>query len=166
MWNCFNPFLHHVLRHIKHCNSPLRALRSDAGGSLVDPLLSVIELIKHYPAVQAVNGVTFQLHRGTCFGLLGPNGAGKTTTMEMLEGITPPTGGQIHYDGKPLDHHFRTHAGIMFQSTALQDFITVREALQLFSQLYPRTTPIEQLAEQCSLGEYLDRDTRKLSGGQ
>ncbi|NOX75959.1 MAG: ABC transporter ATP-binding protein, partial [Gammaproteobacteria bacterium] len=48
----------------------------------------------------------------------------------------------------------------------LQDFITVREALQLFSQLYPRTTPIEQLAEQCSLGEYLDRDTRKLSGGQ
>jgi len=129
-------------------------------------LLQATDLRKHFTNVTAVDGVSFALEAGTCFGLLGPNGAGKTTTVEMLEGITPLDGGEIRYRGRLVDAAFRNDAGIMFQSTALQDFITVREALQMFGQFYPRTTPIEQLVEQCSLGEFLDRDTRKLSGGQ
>jgi ABC-2 type transport system ATP-binding protein len=54
----------------------------------------------------------------------------------------------------------------MFQSTSLQEFITVRETLTMFQQLYRRSTPIDTLIEQYSLHELLDRDTRKLSGGQ
>jgi len=95
-----------------------------------------------------------------------PNGAGKTTTVEMLEGIVEPTSGNVLYRGKPLDDRFRQRAGIMFQNTALQDYMTVREALRMFGSFYATTVDEDTLIEQCSLSEFLDRDTRKLSGGQ
>ncbi|MCF6353836.1 MAG: ABC transporter ATP-binding protein [Candidatus Polarisedimenticolaceae bacterium] len=130
------------------------------------PFLQVDNLIRHYQGVKAVDGISFAIERGRCFGLLGPNGAGKTTTVEMLEGINEPTSGSILYQGRPLGRRFRDEAGIMFQTTALQDYITVRETLEMFQQIYPRTTPLQELIESCSLEEFLDRDTRKLSGGQ
>ena len=52
-------------------------------------LLEATGLVKHYPKVKAVDGVSLQLYAGTCLGLLGPNGAGKSTTIEMLEGSLP-----------------------------------------------------------------------------
>ena len=129
-------------------------------------LLKATGLVKRFAEVTAVDGVSFGLEAGTCFGLLGPNGAGKTTTIEMLEGITTPDGGEIHYRGRPVGADFRNDAGIMFQSTALQDFMTVREALQMFASFYPRATPLDELIDTCALGEFLQRDCRKLSGGQ
>ena len=130
------------------------------------PLIEVRNLVKHYPKVKAVNGVNFSLMPGTCFGLLGPNGAGKTTTVEMLEGIHAATSGEILYKGEPVGRRFRNEAGIMFQSTALQDFITVRETLEMFARLYPKNADIEELIKRCHLTEYLDQDNRQLSGGQ
>ena len=73
---------------------------------------------------------------GVCFGLLGPNGAGKTTTIEIMEGILPPTSGEVRYRGEPLGTRFREEAGILFQKTALQDFLTVRQSIALFRGLY------------------------------
>jgi len=133
---------------------------------LTAPLLEVRNLIKHYPQVMAVNGVSFSLQPGVCFGLLGPNGAGKTTTVEILEGIHAPTSGDILYKGQPVGKRFRNEAGIMFQSTALQDFITVRETLLMFARLYPKNADIDELIERCNLTDYLDQDNRQLSGGQ
>ncbi len=130
------------------------------------PLLQAQTLIKHFNGVKAVNGVSFDIVQGRCFGLLGPNGAGKTTTVEMLEGISTPTDGCVLYQGQPLGARFRNEAGIMFQSTALQEFITVRETLALFQRFYTRSVPFDELIERCSLAEFIDRDTRKLSGGQ
>lgn len=130
------------------------------------PLLEVRDLVKHYPKVKAVNGVSFALQAGTCFGLLGPNGAGKTTTVEILEGIHKPTTGQVLYKGQPVGNRFRSEAGIMFQSTALQDFITVRETLEMFACLYPRNADLDDLIQRCNLNAYLDQDNRQLSGGQ
>ncbi len=129
-------------------------------------IIEVRDLVKQYRGVRAVDGVSFGIEPGTCFGLLGPNGAGKTTTVEMLEGIQAPTSGAVLFQGRPLDAQFRLEAGIMFQSTALQEFITVRETLELFAHFYPRTADIEQLIEKCNLASFLDRDTRRLSGGQ
>jgi ABC-2 type transport system ATP-binding protein len=129
-------------------------------------LLEARDLVRQYRGVKAVAGVSFTILHNPCFGLLGPNGAGKTTTVEMLEGINAPTAGQILYKGEPLGSRFRQEAGIMFQSTALQDFITVRETLQLFQQFYSQSLPLEELIKNCSLHDFLDRDTRKLSGGQ
>jgi len=133
---------------------------------LTTPVLEVRDLVKHYPQVKAVNGVTFALRQGTCFGLLGPNGAGKTTTVEMMEGIQSPTAGEILYKGAPIGQRFREEAGIMFQSTALQDFITVRETLEMFARFYSRNADINNIIARCNLGEYLEQDNRKLSGGQ
>ena len=50
-------------------------------------ILEVIDLKKTFPGVTAVDGVSFSIEPGICFGLLGPNGAGKTTTIEIIEGI-------------------------------------------------------------------------------
>ncbi len=132
----------------------------------MDALLEARDLVKLFPGVRAVDGISFQLARGQCFGLLGPNGAGKTTTLEMLEGISEPTAGQIVYQGRTLDRSFREDIGIQFQSTALQDFQTVRESLEMFASLYQRTADLGELIGMCNLADILDRDTRKLSGGQ
>ena len=70
------------------------------------------------------------------------------------------------YKGEPLGAQYREEVGIQFQHTALQEFLTVRETLKLFEQLYLHTLPIPELVELCSLADILDRDTRKISGGQ
>ncbi len=119
-----------------------------------------------YPGVRAVDGISFRVERGQCFGLLGPNGAGKTTTLEVLEGIQTPTSGQVRYKGRPLDRDYRESIGIQFQATALQDFQTVNESLTMFRRLYRRTADRDELIGLCNLAEILNRDTRKLSGGQ
>ncbi len=128
--------------------------------------LEARQLVKRYPDVLAVDGLSFQVEAGICFGLLGPNGAGKTTTVEMIEGVTPPTSGEVYYFGEPAGSKFREEAGIQFQSTALQQFITVRETLEMFRSLYERQADLERIIDDCSLRELLDRDNRKLSGGQ
>ncbi len=130
------------------------------------PILEVRDLVKHYPNVQAVNGVSFAIEQGRCFGLLGPNGAGKTTTIEIMEGIQNPTSGSVLYKQRPIGAQFRREAGIQFQHTALPDFLTARDTLKLFHALYPHTARIDDVVTLCNLGELLDRDSRKLSGGQ
>jgi len=132
----------------------------------MNTVLEAKNLVKHYPETKAVNGLNLSIEAGICFGLLGPNGAGKTTTVEMLEGIITPTSGAIFYKGHPLDSQFRNNAGIMFQNTSLQDYITVKEALQLFQKFYPKKRDCEELIESCALGEFLHQDVRNLSGGQ
>ena len=117
-------------------------------------------------SVVAVDEVSFQVEAGICFGLLGPNGAGKTTTVEIMEGVTPATSGEVYYCGQPAGRRFREEVGIQFQSTALQQFITVKETLEMFRNLYDRQADLDQVIDDCSLRDLLDRDNRKLSGGQ
>ncbi|MFN3586484.1 MAG: ABC transporter ATP-binding protein [Moraxellaceae bacterium] len=133
---------------------------------MMTPILAVEQLRKCYGELVAVDEVSFAVRPGICFGLLGPNGAGKTTTIEMIEGITTPTAGRILFQGQPVDDQFRARAGIQFQQTALPDYLTTREALQLFAQFYPRTLPFAELARDCALEGYLDQYANRLSGGQ
>lgn len=133
-------------------------------------LLTVRDLKKHYPKIKAVDGVSFEVQEGSCFGLLGPNGAGKSTTIEMLEGLAKPTAGEILFRGQSIHAsgggHYRERIGIQFQHTALQDFLTVRENLRFFRALYPQGRDIDELIQVCHLGDFLDQDPAKLSGGQ
>lgn len=128
--------------------------------------LEARNLVKRYPGVVAVDDLSFDVSEGICFGLLGPNGAGKTTTVEIIEGVTQATSGEVWYFGEPAGERFREEAGIQFQNTALQDHVTVKETLQMFRSLYDRKADLDTIIEQCSLQELLDRDNRKLSGGQ
>lgn len=129
-------------------------------------LVRVENLSKNYGSIRAVDGVDLSIDEGICFGLLGPNGAGKTTTIELMEGIQKPDAGTVYFRGKPIDRHFKQKVGIQFQSTALPEFITVKETLQLFSSFYPHPRPLDEVIEMCSLSDILGQDNRKLSGGQ
>ncbi len=129
-------------------------------------ILQVKQLHKYFKNHKAVNGISFDVRAGTCLGLLGPNGAGKTTTVEMLEGIKQPDQGSILYRGECLNDDFKNQAGIMFQSTALQDFISVEETLVLFQNLYPKTADLTQIIEDYALSDFLNQQTANLSGGQ
>jgi ABC-2 type transport system ATP-binding protein len=114
-------------------------------------VLEARNLVKEYPGVLAVNGLSFSVNEGVCFGLLGPNGAGKTTTVEIIEGVSRPTSGEVYYYGQIAGDRFREEAGIQFQNTALQDHITVLETLQMFRSLYSRQANLADLIEQCSV---------------
>lgn len=128
--------------------------------------IAVQHLVKQYPGITAVNDISFEVPANQCFGLLGPNGAGKTTTLEIIEGIQTATSGTITFHGAYDYRGFKDKIGIQFQHTALQEFVTVRETLTMFRQLYTHGLPVDELIEVCTLGEFLDRDTNKLSGGQ
>ncbi|MSQ92091.1 MAG: ABC transporter ATP-binding protein [Gammaproteobacteria bacterium] len=132
----------------------------------MEPVIQVRDLVKQYPGVRAVDGVSFEIPEGICFGLLGPNGAGKTTTVEIMEGVTAPTSGSVLYRGEPLGARFRAEAGIQFQKTALQDFLTVRETLVMFRRLYSHGRDVDDVIRLCALEQLVGRDNRKLSGGQ
>jgi ABC-2 type transport system ATP-binding protein len=131
-----------------------------------EPILEVRNLVKQYSALTAVDGISLAVPEGMCFGLLGPNGAGKTTTIEIMEGILDATSGEVRYRGVPLGQHFREEAGILFQKTALQDFLTVRQSIAMFRGLYDRGFDVEEVIRICALEKLADRDNRKLSGGQ
>ena len=131
-----------------------------------EPILEVRKLVKEYPSVTAVDAVSFSVSEGICFGLLGPNGAGKTTIIEIMEGILTPDAGEVRYRGEPLGQHFREQAGILFQKTALQDFLTVRQSLALFRGLYDHGLDVDEVIRMCALEKLAGRDNRKLSGGQ
>ena len=133
---------------------------------MAEPILEVIDLYKNFGSVNAVNGLSFSILPGRCFGLLGPNGAGKTTTIEIVEGIQSATSGRVLYKGQPLGKRFRNEVGVQLQVANLQDFLTVKEILELYTKLYPKAVPLDQIIELCSLQEFLGRDNRKLSGGQ
>ncbi|MEJ0040107.1 MAG: ABC transporter ATP-binding protein [Gammaproteobacteria bacterium] len=133
------------------------------------PILEVKNLVKTYPGaspVTAVDGVSLAVPEGICFGLLGPNGAGKTTSIEIMEGILGATSGQVLYRGEPIGRSFKEEAGILFQKTALQDFLTVRQSLNMFRGLYSRGLDVDEVVKLCALEKLEKRDTRKLSGGQ
>jgi len=131
------------------------------------------DLHKRYPAkpapVDAVNGLDLEVPRGECFGLLGPNGAGKTTTVEILEGLLPPTSGDVKILGQhwgEQDNRLRQRLGISLQETRLAEKLTVRETLVLFRSFYEHGVGPDVVLEQISLTEKAHAYVGKLSGGQ
>jgi len=133
---------------------------------MMSPILKVSNLVKHYRTVDAVNGISFTLPQGICFGLLGPNGAGKTTALEVIEGIISSTSGEVLYKGVPKTDSFREEVGIQFQHTTLLNFMTVRETVLTFRSLYQETESFDHLVDMCKLHDILDQMNNKISGGQ
>jgi ABC-2 type transport system ATP-binding protein len=129
-------------------------------------IIEVCHLVKRYRQLTAVDDVSFACEPGICFGLLGPNRAGKTTTIEIIERVTPLNAGEVLFRGRPRDARFHQEVGIMFQQTALLDFLTVGETLETFAALYRRPADLAALIERCRLGEILGQMNQRVSGGQ
>lgn len=129
----------------------------------------VRDLVKRYDATEALRQVSFEVPAGTIFGLLGPNGAGKTTLLECLLGLRTPDGGAVHFDGVDAlaePEHAKRHVGAALQSTALQDRITPREALDLFGTFYPEPVLSAELLRRFGLTDKANMPFDSLSGGQ
>jgi ABC-2 type transport system ATP-binding protein len=119
--------------------------------------------------VVAVDGIDLTVARGECFGLLGPNGAGKTTTVEILEGLTAPTAGEVALCGlswRSDERELRQRIGVALQETRLTDKLSVVETLELFRSFYRQARPIDWLLDIVQLAEKRDAWVVKLSGGQ
>jgi len=82
-------------------------------------MLSVSHLRKDFGAIRAVDGVSFEVHRGKIFGLLGPNGAGKSTTIRMILNIIQPDSGEILYDSLPFRESTRNAVGYLPEERGL-----------------------------------------------
>ncbi len=119
--------------------------------------------------VEAVCGLDLEIRAGECFGLLGPNGAGKTTTIEILEGLLPPTSGEVEILGKMWSTHaqeLREVLGISLQETRFGEKLTVRETLDLFASFYRHPRSTAEVLDEMALSEKRDTWVGKLSGGQ
>ena len=107
-------------------------------------MIQVVDLVKDFGGLQAVDGVTFAVDRGTITGLIGPNGAGKTTMFNMIAGALAPTAGEIRFageriDGKPTYDVFRRGLVRTFQIPRPFAEMTVLENLMM--------VPLGQLGE-------------------
>jgi ABC-2 type transport system ATP-binding protein len=137
-----------------------------------DAAIVVADLAKSYGAVDAVKGITFAVRRGTTTALLGGNGAGKTTTLSMLLGLLTPTAGRIVVLGEEMPaHRHRVLPRMNFTSpyVDLPKRLTVGENLLVFADLYGLRRPRERIAavaEDCDLGDLLQRPYGNLSAGQ
>ncbi len=133
------------------------------------PAVVVRELQKSYGDVLAVRGLSFEIATGECFGLLGPNGAGKTTTVEILEGLLPPTAGDVTVLGRRWgsdDQEIRQRMGVCLQQTVLSEKLKVDETVGLFRSFYRRgRAPADVIAE-VELQEKSRARVGTLSGGQ
>jgi ABC-2 type transport system ATP-binding protein len=134
--------------------------------------MSVIEvegLIKNYDDVEAVRGVDLHVDAGEVFALLGPNGAGKSTIVEILEGHRTKTSGAVSvlgFDPTARDRAYRERIGIVLQETAIEEQLTVKEAIDIYGSMYPKRRPTGELIEIVGLEEKSDARIKTLSGGQ
>jgi ABC-2 type transport system ATP-binding protein len=137
-----------------------------------EAIIVIEDLRKVYGSVTAVSRLSLTIRSGEVFGMLGPNGAGKTTTLEMIEGLRKPDGGSIRVgevDAVRQPARLKEVVGIQLQSTALFQYLTIFELLQLFASFYETAMPdreLEALLVQVSLREKRDRRVQELSGGQ
>ena len=132
-------------------------------------VISVRGLTKSYGDLEALKGVDFELRSGEVFGLLGPNGAGKTTAIEILEGYRERDGGDVRVlgaDPAKAGLEWRQRIGVVLQSSAMYENLTVAEQLAQFGGYYEHPRPVDEVIGLIGLEEKRDARARRLSGGQ
>lgn len=96
-------------------------------------------LLKKFGDFTAVNGVSFGVTSGECFGILGPNGAGKTTTIRMVYGFSPITSGNLKVFGLDISKDWRqikSRIGVCQQENSLDPDLTVLQNLLVFASYF------------------------------
>lgn len=134
-----------------------------------DPAIEVRGLRKAYGPLEAVRGIDLSVARGEVFALLGPNGAGKTTVVEILEGHRQRDAGEVRvlgFDPAHRDRDLRRRIGIVLQSTGVERYLTVEEAIELYRGYYPHPRPLDEVIEVVGLQEQRRQMVRRLSSGQ
>jgi ABC-2 type transport system ATP-binding protein len=135
-------------------------------------VISIRDLHVSYGAVKAVDGVSFDIYEGECFGLLGPNGAGKTTTLSCLEGLKKPDSGTITVEGLDVQQdsaQVKRMLGVQLQDTTLFPDLTCTELVELYASFYNVFLSRKQIVsylERFDLQEKARSKAKQMSGGQ
>ena len=132
--------------------------------------LRIEDLAKRFGDVQAVDGVSLHVPRGSLIGFLGPNGAGKTTTMRSVVGMVRPDRGTITWNGTEVDDSVRSRTGYMPQERGLYPRMKVREQVVYFGKLAKLSTAdagsrADYWLERLDLTARHDSYVQDLSGG-
>ncbi|MDB5853573.1 MAG: ATP-binding cassette protein [Herminiimonas sp.] len=140
-------------------------------------ILSAVNLHKSYgkgaSRSTVIDGLSFALRPGECYGLLGPNGAGKTTTLRLCLGLTSPDSGSIRLAGFPVPAQARTariRVGVVPQGDNLDPDFTVSENLMVYGRYFgipdrEISARIPGLLEFSNLSAKKDARIGELSGG-
>jgi len=103
------------------------------------PLVSARNLTKKFKEFTAVDGISFEIKEGECFGFLGPNGAGKTTTIKMMHCVSPVTAGELTVDGMAANinnRKIKQMIGVIPQEITLDIDLTAYENLMVFANFF------------------------------
>ena len=149
--------------------SPRSVVRRTAAAPPGSEVIAVDRLEKTYGKLHAVDGISFSVRSGEVFSFLGPNGAGKSTTVEILEGLRPRTGGEVHVLGRDpwteLDQ-LKRRIGVIPQDFHFFPKLTPREALRLYASLFGLRADVDELLAEVELSDKADAYYDSLSGGQ
>jgi branched-chain amino acid transport system ATP-binding protein len=138
-------------------------------------LLSVANLHTHYGSIEALKGVSLDVHEGEVVTLIGSNGAGKSTTLRSISGLTPASAGRVTFSGQEITRvppHDIVGLGIALAPEGRHCFprMTVRENLELGAYLRRRDSLAEDFERIYGLFPRLkERDRQKagtMSGGE
>ncbi len=142
------------------------------------PAIEVSALVKVFAkrdkrTIRAVDGLSFQVPKGSIFGLLGPNGAGKTTTIRILTTLLAPTGGEARVMGYDVVQNplaVRRQICVVVQESAIELHLSVQNNFRVFGRFHglladeiQRRT--DRVSELFGLSEYLNEKGMDLSGG-
>ncbi len=131
-------------------------------------VIQVNAVSKYYGDTNAVDQVSFQVHRGEIFSIIGKVGAGKTTLLELLVGLVSPDSGYMKVLGLDIPRDaelLKNHINFYMQSTSLVDKMSVREALETFQGFYNCQGNIDCILSQFGLEPYANKLIKHLSGG-
>ena len=129
-------------------------------------IVSARNLTKKFGDLTAVDGISFDIQEGECFGFLGPNGAGKTSTVRMIHCVSPVTSGTLTVDGLPAhvdNRDIKKITGLIPQEITLDVDLTVFENLIVFAKFFdiPRREAKTRIAELLKFTELeAKRDSR------
>jgi ABC-2 type transport system ATP-binding protein len=135
----------------------------------VSRVLSVLDVVKHYGKVKAVDGVSFEVAAGRITGLLGRNGAGKTTTLRMITGVLHPDRGRVELFGAGVEAA-RDRLGYLPEERGLYRKMRVLDHLLFLAEIKGRSpaamrAPAERWLKRFDLWEKRDGKVEELSKG-
>ena len=135
-------------------------------------VINISHLTKRFGDLVAVDNLDLRIFQGEVFGFLGPNGAGKTTTINMICGLSKPSGGEIIFQNFLNQTHsnIRSQIGICPQENIFWPKLTCREQLHFMARMYNLSTSLSkkrttELLEMMGLEEKSNVLADKLSGG-
>ena len=134
------------------------------------PAVRFDRVTKRFGAFTAVNGISFEVPRGTIFGILGSNGAGKTTSIRMLMNIFKPDGGTVEVLGSKVDESLKPRVGYLPEERGLYKKMRIDEMLRFFGRIKGRDDAflqprIDHWLEWTGLAGWRTRKVEELSKG-